>query len=97
MYIVYIYLMFNNYFYKNKYQKSLIDWKNNINNELSVLKIQSVIRGHFIRRIYKNIMKNQFKGLNYSKPVETPKNNKINKLENFIDNFIKNRKLHFNF
>ena len=73
------------------------NWKKDLNNDLSAMKIQSVIRGHFIRRIYTNIIylnKNNKYEIEAFKSTKTPNNDtnsNLNLIEKEIDHFIKER------
>ena len=73
------------------------NWKKDLNNDLSAMKIQSVIRGHFIRRIYTNIIylnKNNKYEIDAFKSTKTPNidtNLNLELIEKEIDHFIKER------
>lgn len=73
------------------------NWKKDLNNDLSAMRIQSVIRGHFIRRIYTNIIylnKNNKYEIMAFKSTETPNidtNSNLELIEKEIDHFIKER------
>lgn len=85
------------------YQNTQNDWEKHIKNEISAIKIQSVLRGHFTRRIYSNLIlfnkNNKFEidAFKSNKTVSQTSNTNLSLIENEIDNFIKNRKKHFNY
>lgn len=78
-------------------------WKKDLNKHLSAMKIQSVTRGHLIRRIYSNLLvinkNNKIDTFNSNKTLTfdtNPKNKNLEIIENEIDFFIKNRNKYFN-
>ncbi len=82
-------------------QNTHYNWKKSIKNDISAIRIQSVMRGHFTRRIYSNLLsfnknnKLEIYPFKSNKNDTTEGNQYLCFIEHEIDTFIINRNKYF--